>query len=168
MYQYRITKYDPSLRDETGAYRGDDWTSVSDIGKEFAGELLTVERYLQIEDGYVAAIRAATGASASDAFSVRGLENTGELEPESLPPDGQLQVVARDVREGDPVLGDRLSAVVRANLREQLWCRLEHADGRFVHFGQDFYVYVGTRERITSEAMPSGIFAELCDSPIGQ
>jgi hypothetical protein len=33
MASYRVTKYDPSKRDENGRYMGDDWTSVSDVGQ---------------------------------------------------------------------------------------------------------------------------------------
>ena len=32
---YRITKYNPEFRDEEGRYILDEWTSVTDIGKEF-------------------------------------------------------------------------------------------------------------------------------------
>jgi hypothetical protein len=31
----------------------DDWTSVSDIGKSFGGEVLSAEKYLRVEQAYV-------------------------------------------------------------------------------------------------------------------
>jgi hypothetical protein len=34
MIEYRVTKYDPAHRDSTGVYFRDEWTSVSDIGRE--------------------------------------------------------------------------------------------------------------------------------------
>lgn len=37
VHQFRVTKYDPSLRAEGGAYFGDDWTSINDIGRTFRG-----------------------------------------------------------------------------------------------------------------------------------
>ena len=37
MSGYRISKYDPWLRDERGYFTGEDWTSFSDIGKEYLG-----------------------------------------------------------------------------------------------------------------------------------
>ena len=32
MYCYRITKYNPNLRDASGAYKKDEWIFYSDIG----------------------------------------------------------------------------------------------------------------------------------------
>lgn len=29
-------------------------------------------------------------------------------------------------------------------LREECWCRFQHPAGAFVHFGHDYYMYVGT------------------------
>ncbi|MEK4486364.1 hypothetical protein MHH81_12350 [Psychrobacillus sp. FSL H8-0484] len=56
MYKYRITKYDPSFRDEEGRYLKDDWIAISDIGKTFDGEKLTIEGYQKTEDCYINAI----------------------------------------------------------------------------------------------------------------
>jgi len=49
MIEYRVTKYDPSLRDARGAYSADDWTSVTDIGHAFGGVTLTDTEYQRIE-----------------------------------------------------------------------------------------------------------------------
>jgi hypothetical protein len=39
----RVTKYDPALRvGGRGAFTGDDWTSVSDVGRTFDGVVLTL------------------------------------------------------------------------------------------------------------------------------
>lgn len=54
MYGWRIIKYNPAFRDERGAYLKDEWTSVSDVGKSFDGEVLTFEEYYKIENAYVA------------------------------------------------------------------------------------------------------------------
>ena len=35
MIEYRVTKYNPALRDARGAYIAAEWTSVADIGCEF-------------------------------------------------------------------------------------------------------------------------------------
>ena len=44
------------------------------------------------------------------------------------------------VEEGQPVDGQRLSTIVRACLREMLWCRLE-SESCTIAFGYDYYVY---------------------------
>jgi len=55
--QYRVTKYDPSLRDTTGAYTGCDWISRSDIGRMFDGGMLSETVYLNVENSYLSAMR---------------------------------------------------------------------------------------------------------------
>ena len=52
-HQFRVTKYDPNLREEGGAYMGDDWTSISDIGQTFSGRRLTLADYLDIEANHL-------------------------------------------------------------------------------------------------------------------
>jgi len=53
MRQWRVTKYNPRLRNRQGHFKGEAWTAVSDIGKVFDGEVLTIERYRAVEDAYV-------------------------------------------------------------------------------------------------------------------
>jgi hypothetical protein len=47
LHCYRVTKYDPALRTESGAYTGDDWTMFSQIGEAFGGVRLTRATYLR-------------------------------------------------------------------------------------------------------------------------
>lgn len=56
MYKYRITKYNPLFRDDEGIYFKEDWTAISDLGKTFDGEKLTIDKYKVTEDGYIKAI----------------------------------------------------------------------------------------------------------------
>ena len=51
--KYRITKYDPALRDEEGRYMADDWTDWSDIGKSYNGCMLDAHDYKVIENKYI-------------------------------------------------------------------------------------------------------------------
>ncbi len=57
MYTYRVTKYDPNNRDENGVYLIDDWIGFSEVGEYFNNEELTFEKYLDIEQKYVDAVR---------------------------------------------------------------------------------------------------------------
>lgn len=56
MYKYSITKYNPLFRDDENRYLKDDWTAISDIGKTFDEEKLTIEDYKKTEDSYISAI----------------------------------------------------------------------------------------------------------------
>ena len=63
---WRITRFDPALRDEGGAYTEDTWTSVSDVGKSFGGAELTLAEYERVEALYIAA--APKGSPSRQAF----------------------------------------------------------------------------------------------------
>jgi hypothetical protein len=64
------------------------------------------------------------------------------------------------------VCGSDLDWVVRLALREALWCRLKGERGFYVHFGYDYYMYIGS-EVLGADPppMPPGMFAEVFDSP---
>ena len=53
---YRITKYDPTLRDAAGRYLPWTWTSYSDIGRAENGCALCPAVYLEIERRYTDAL----------------------------------------------------------------------------------------------------------------
>ena len=71
----RVTKYDPALRDERGAFTGDDWTSVSDVGGTFGGKLLTLHRYLDVEAQHLQVVAAFLDEAGVEAMHVRGPES---------------------------------------------------------------------------------------------
>jgi len=56
MHKYRITKYNPLFRDAEGRFNRDDWTSISDIGKVFDNQVLTIVMYKKTEDSYIKAV----------------------------------------------------------------------------------------------------------------
>ena len=94
----RLTKYDPRLRDGDGAYRHDDWTSVSDVGRTFAGRTLMVGDYRRVEEAYVATILAAHedwGAPAVYARDVESRKGFALAENESLPRFAARRTLAR-------------------------------------------------------------------------
>jgi hypothetical protein len=73
---------------------------------------------------------------------------------------------SRRVLEGAEIRGQEMDWVVRLALREALWCRLEGACNFYVHFGYDYYMYVGSENVDAPPArLPLGIYAEPMDSP---
>jgi len=56
MYKYNISKYNPDLRDSSGRYLLEDWTAISDVGKDFNGKVLSSKAYLKVEDNYIKAV----------------------------------------------------------------------------------------------------------------
>jgi len=153
MTQYRITKYNPALRDEKGAYPRDEWTCFSEIGKTFKGKFFTKKDYLKVEAAYIDAALKLIEADGASGLRACDIE---ELIKGTRKPDEQEML---------PLPG--LRSVCQAVLRNRYWCRLED-EGRFIHFGWDYYLYVGVKtpcEMAVSKARECGLFVELFDSP---
>jgi hypothetical protein len=162
MAGYRLSKYNPALRDSNGAYTRLEWTSISDIGRTFDGVVVGLQDYMSIEDRYVRAISDIHHAAGCGGLVVRDLESFGDDDPIVAPEKPR-------VRDGAVIHHDALEAVVRACLREEIWCRLEAEDGAFMlHFGYDYYVYITTEAEIDNaidRARSAGLFVEAHLSP---
>jgi len=146
-YKWRVTRYDPALRNKRGHYPLGDWCYFSDVGQVFNGEELTFQRYHAWETAYANAAVAFFAESGLDALQIEYLEkrniksvDVGQYQDILLPPSS--------LRTGMLVSKDTLADVVRLNLREVIWCKLEtghREDSRFyLHFGWDFYMYIGS------------------------
>ncbi|MGO1070818.1 hypothetical protein [Lysobacter sp. CA199] len=155
MHEYRITKYDPALRDDSGAYLGEAWTSIGDIGRSFDGVVLTEAEYRRVEAAYVDTAVEFLHEAGVAALTVRGLENHRDA-PIAF-------------GEGAALPLEQVGDWLRRMLREQFWCRLE-SDDAFVHVGYDYYLYVGVAgpcPRALRSAAGRGLFVEAFASPYG-
>ncbi|WP_433540936.1 hypothetical protein ACQP10_04390 [Streptosporangium sandarakinum] len=174
-YQFRVTKYDPRLRNETGAFTGDDWTSISDIGEVFDGRRLTRERYEQVEAAHVRAVELFAQESGVTDLTVRTPE-LHDLGPGFLLPDHVSAVSGglspEDFYDGLTVSLTTGLELVRAMLREDgLWCVLEAEDRFRVAVGWDYYLYVGSHRpcsQTVDRVRELGLFVDECFiSPYG-
>ncbi|WP_433420937.1 hypothetical protein ACQP1V_09290 [Microtetraspora malaysiensis] len=142
-----MTKYDPRLRDASGAFVGDDWTSICEIGQTFDGRVLTRRRYEQVESAYLMAVELFAQESGITELVVRtpGLHgiSSGRLLPGYGPEVSNLS--AEEFYDGRVVSLAAGLELVRAMLREDgVWCLLE-AEGRFsLAVGWDYYLYVSS------------------------
>lgn len=153
MHEFRITKYDPDLRDADGRFLKEDWTSVSDIGRTFLGTVLSEESYKAVELRYTDAVLCFLEEADVDFLHALGVENHS----------GALGVP----QEGSLVKRDDIPAVVGAMLREEFWCRLESSKA-FVHVGYDYYMYLGVLHDCQNSikfAHQNGLFVENFVSP---
>lgn len=157
MRSWRLTKYDPARRDARGAFLGDDWTSLSDVGRTFEGRVLTPETYARVEQAHVDTVLAFHAACGAPPLRVHDLERTGDIPTAPWLAEGALLDAAA------------LPDAVRACLREEAWCRLAADDGAcHVHFGYDYYVYLlGDAPPDTTRAVAerNGLFFEPFASP---
>jgi len=168
-HEWRVTRYDPALRSATGRFLEDSWTSVWDIGQNFSDATLTVDEYLRAESAYV---RTATSfAVESGVFELRVVDLERDLERLDQVELTRLGLPPIDlttpIRDDAVVPVGQWQHVMRAILRELAWCKLE-SDPFFVHFGHDFYMYVGSDslcEQSQLSAKTSGLFVEEMHSP---
>lgn len=153
MHEYRVTKYDPKLRNSSGAYTVADWISVRDIGKSFGGAVLTDQECRRVENAYIEAALAFLAETGLTSIRVDGLENA------------KKQVL--DFYDGSVVELQRLRETIGRILRGEFWCRLE-GEEFFIHFGWDYYMYVGVPHRCPAaelKAAELGLYVEEFASP---
>lgn len=166
MHCWRITKYNPQYRDENGFYQKDDWTSISDVGKAYKGAVLTFDTYIRYENAYVDAIIQIMNANSTESLQVETLEKNSYFHCADLP-GLQLRLCYDSLRE-DLLLSTRdIQLVSRLALRNIIWCKL-YGKQMFVHFGYDYYMYIGSKNRAASEVSAiekAGLFVEDMTSP---
>jgi hypothetical protein len=115
----------------------------SQIGQTFRGVVITEQEYKRVENAYVKAALAFLTESSIAALRVVGLENSRRQPLEFA--------------EGSVLPLEKLPEVFGRILREEFWCRLQ-ADDAFVHFGWDYYMYVGVPRRCpAAEQTASGL-----------
>jgi len=165
MQSYRVTKYDPKERNGHGAYVVEDWISSSNIGDSINGQVLTLDNYLQCENNYVRCIKQLLSLAEISDLKVASLEDYREdsgTEYNSTFGDTNYNL---RFKEGQVIRGELISSIIRLALREELWCKLECPNG-FIHFGHDFYCYVGIPIAIDIGTVEiPGIFIEKFESP---
>jgi hypothetical protein len=153
MMHWRVTKYDPAYRNSSGAFQQEDWTSFDDIGRAFCGKILTMADYEKVEARHVSScIHFVQEAGLSELIATDIEKNTLDF----------------DLAEGMVINLHELPRVVRAILRCQVWCKLEVRPLFYLHFGYDYFMYVGCQRDLTASiyfATRNGLFVEDCASP---
>lgn len=173
MYSWRITKYDPVCRNDEGYYLKDDWTSISDIGRLYNGKELTITNYLAVEDLYVYAVISFMKCLKITSLMVSNLERY--LQIDDMGVSKYPQIYSKDmvtlfetVRNDDSLGLHEVENMCRLILREDRWCKLRFKSTMFVHFGHDYYMYIGSSLKCSDviEAIKdSGLFVEPFKSP---
>ncbi len=147
MFEYRITKYDPSQRNESGAYIGpSSWTCSSDIGNIFDGKVLTTEKYLRVESAYINAAIKLFEKSGLPYLRLTRVE-MNEWQKEDLLALGPLYERAFEAINftEDVIISLKdMRTVLQMIFRGFAWASLEWRNRFYVHIGWDFHMYVGT------------------------
>lgn len=166
MFNWRITKYNPSYRGSSGSYQKHEWSSFSDIGKKFDNKELTYDNYILVEDTYINALMLFMECNNIDTMHVANLEKQRPLEDVSLYSKDMIDTFNM-VINNMVIDKETIKKIGRLILREALWCKLK-SKNMYVHFGYDYYMYIGS-SRMCSETIAnierSGCFVEKYDSP---
>ena len=153
MTEYRITKYNPANRID-GVYMSDEWTSFSDIGKAFDGTILSQDAYLKTEKAYIDCCIELIEKAKISKLHIK-----------------QAEYYTENIRFPSSISNTQeIRQVITACLREQCWLKLVAKDF-FIHFGYDYYMYVGSvlsKETVAETATKFGLFCEETPSPYNQ
>jgi hypothetical protein len=166
-HSWRITKYDPIHRNERGHYLKDEWTSIADIGRIYDGHEFTADSYRIVEDAYVATALEFLAEAGCNGLKITYLEPPRLLDQSAK----YLQDIVLDPRAVSRysiVTGAELNDLCRMVLREILWCKLESENGFYLHFGYDYYMYVGSpcfSEKSIAYGRQQNLFIEEMESP---
>lgn len=135
-------------------YLKDEWTSVFDVksyNKEFD---LSLEEYLIIENKYsLAAQQILEGINIKSLF-IRHLElNSIDLILANSPAElkestEQMINLVRPKKWGVYSMCE-ICILIKLCLREALWCELVGIDDTYIHFGWDYYMYIGSARLIS-------------------
>lgn len=162
LYQYRVTKYDPKNRNEYGHYIKNEWTEFTAIGKKFEGKKLTLDEYLITEKKYINAILCFIECLKIDSLQVN------RLEKHSLPHSDKLKNIYAQLKNKKIIKKRQIPEIVSLILRNYIWCSLIKKDKMFVHFGYDYYMYIGSAilcEKVIKQIQNLGLFVEEFKSP---
>jgi hypothetical protein len=167
MFYWRITKYNPKNRDTRVAYLINEWTAYSDINKIFDGKSLNYSEYLAVENAYINAINLFMVCNSLTELPVDYLEKKRKLyQDPNLSP--MMIKMFSQIKSGISFNKNEIEIIARLVLREQLWCKLGTENTMFVHFGYDYYMYIGSAKKCVKtiqQIQQSGLFVEEFISP---
>lgn len=159
MYSWRVTKYDPLNRDADGSYlTPEEWTCFSEVGTK-----VSREEYLKTEQNYINAISSFMTEMGLNRVHVIALEQWSD------------EVKSQNANEflskfwiGKAITVQEVQELAKLTLRNVIWCKLGFKNQFFVHFGYDYYMYIGASRDCTKTkdaVTRSGLFVERFDSP---
>ena len=150
-----------------GWFLEDTWTSYSDIGESYQGNILTYNEYIRVEDLYINAIVEFMKCLNISHLQVQGLENRNRINKDPSV-DKRERVFINALQENDLLSLEQVKMASKLILRNYFWCRLISKYKMFVHFGHDYYMYIGSRSECKDaiqKIRESGLYVEDFESP---
>lgn len=145
-----ITKYDPVYRVE-GKYIKDEWTSFSDVGKEFDNLKLSLRDYLSAEEKYISALFLIFKYFKCKSVRLINIYKNDNQSIDKL--DSALVNTYLKIEEKEYELDLNrdeffFKNIIMLTLREALSNSLEIYldENNFIEFGYDYYMYLCTNK----------------------
>lgn len=137
MNSWRITKYDPLKRDADGSYLDhEEWTCFSEVGTK-----ISMEEYQITEENYLNAIAIFMAEMGLNRVYVTALEQwSDEVKNQNA------NEFLSKIRIEKAVTTQEVRELTKLTLRNAVWCKLRYKKKFFVHFGYDYYMYIGASE----------------------
>lgn len=166
----RITKYNPKNRNTNGEYLLNEWTSISDINRLIDGKKLTKNEYIEVENNYILTIKLLMKNNGITKLFIRDLEKNTSLnevmENRNKFPElysDEIINFFNNVENNMEININQIELISKLILREHLWAKIENENNFFIHFGYDYYMYIGNIE--LPENIDTGLFIEEIESP---
>lgn len=174
MRRYRITKYNPLLRDNQGHYISNEWTSYSDIGKVFHGNIFTNQEYENMEKNYILSLKNILRKKKISELSISDIEKNFELSEiiemlanSNLSLTDSEKELYEKANNNVRIRNHDLEAIIKLLLRECLWCKLSSTIPKIsIEIGYDFYVYVycdNISDDVVEEIAKHELFLEIIE-----
>ncbi|MDQ0216681.1 hypothetical protein J2S13_003155 [Oikeobacillus pervagus] len=159
MFSWRITKNDPVNRDVDGSYLNhEEWTCFSEVGTK-----VSMEEYQITEEKYLNAITTFMDEMGLNRVYVNALEQWSD----EVRNQNDNEFLSK-IWIGKAVTVQEVRELAKLTLRNAIWCKLGFKKQFFVHFGYDYYMYIGARKecmKSNDAVIKSGLFIESFDSP---
>jgi len=167
-FQWRVAKYNPDFTDKNGCYTlVEEWTCPSEIGKTINGNEFTFDEYLQVEASYINSAIKFIEENSIDSLRILQLE-CAISEEDKRSPLYEKEFEKLIFKEDSMVNKNEIHLICKMVLRNFLWCKLHRIDNFFIHFGWDYYMYIGSNVNCPSAiefATNHGLFVENRTSP---
>ncbi len=166
MYSYKITKYCLKNKIEKNCF--DEWTSISDIGKKYNGKKFLYEDYIKIEDSYIKVISMFINLNNITYVTIDELEKHTSNKEIYDEYDIQIEALINKVQNKMQINICDIDLLARAILREKMWAKLYAEEELYIHFGYDYYMYIGSKLEPKEEIEhinKLGLEIEKMDSP---
>ncbi|MED4280037.1 hypothetical protein [Priestia megaterium] len=122
-----------------------------------------MDEYLKVEKKYINAVVTFMNEMNINKLYIKGLEQWSE--------DIEVQNATEFISKlwiGQWISIQEVKELVKLTLRNAVWCKLELKNQFFVHFGYDYYMYIGTSHECSNafkKVVLTGLHVEMVDSP---